>query len=191
MTVLPTILHQFIQKYPKVNIKIVSGVADKLKRYLASGRADIAFVLDFNKPSNELCLLLEKTVKLDFYIAANAPLELTDTCLEDLKKQKFVLTEPNCQYRKRVEAFFERNEIKPDILMESSSTEAIIKIVANGLGITYLPGIVVHRNPRLKRLHLKDTETDEKLLLQLLIHKNKWKSTIINEFIKICEVNFV
>ena len=191
MTVLPNILNQFIQKCPKVNIKIVSGVADELKHYLTSGQADIAFVLDFNKPSDELQLLLEKAVILGFYIAANAPLESTGVCLEDLKKQKFVLTEPNCQYRKRVEAFFERNRIEPDILMESSSTEAIIKIVANGLGITYLPGLVANENQRIKRLHLKDKENEEKLLLQLLMHKNKWKSTIINEFIRICEVNFV
>jgi DNA-binding transcriptional LysR family regulator len=187
MTVLPNILNNFIKKYPKVNIKIVSGVADDLKHYLASGQADIAFVLDFNKPSDELYLLLEKKVELGFYIAADAPLESTDVCLEDLKKQKFVLTEPNCQYRKRIEAFFERNGIEPDILMESSSTEAIIKIVANGLGITFLPGLVANENQRLKRLHLKEKENEEKLFLQLLMHKNKWKSTIINEFISICK----
>ena len=191
MTVLPNILNQFIQKYPKVNIKIVSGVANELKHYLTSGEADIAFVLDFNKPSDELYLLLEKTVKLGFYIAADAPLESIGVCLEDLKKQKFVLTEPNCQYRKRVEAFFERNNFKPDILMESSSTEAIIKVVANGLGITYLPGLVANENQRIKRLYLKDMENEEKLLLQLMMHKNKWKSTIIKEFIRICEDNFV
>lgn len=75
--------------------------------------------------------------------------------------------------------------------MESSSTEAIIKIVADGLGITYLPGLVADENPRLKRLHLKDKENEEKLFLQLLMHKNKWRSKIINEFIRICKVNFV
>ena len=191
MTVLPNILSQFIQKYPKVNIKILSGVADELKHYLTSGQADIAFVLDFNKPSDELYLLLEKKVELGFYTAADTPQESTGVCLDDLKKQKFVLTESNCQYRKRVEAFFERNGIKPDILMESSSTEAIIKIVEKGLGITYLPGLVANENQRIKRLHLKDKENEEKLLLQLLMHKNKWKSAIINEFIRICEVNFV
>ena len=191
MTVLPNILNQFIQKYPKVNIKIVSGVADELKHYLASGQADIAFVLDFNKPSDELYLLLEKTVELGFYIAADAPLESTGVALKDLKKQKFVLTEPNCQYRKRVEVFLGRNGIKPNVIMESSSTEAIIKIVANGLGITYLPGLVANENQRIKKLHLKDKGNEEKLFLQLLIHKNKWKSTIINEFIRICEANLV
>lgn len=190
MTVLPNILNQFIQKFPKINVKIVSGVADKLKHYLSSGRADIAFVLEFNKPSDELYLLLEKPVNLGFYIAANGSLKCTDICLEDLKKYKFILTEPNCQYRKKVEAFFERNGIEPDILMESSSTEAIIKIVASGLGITYLPELVVNENQRIKRLHFEDNENEERLFLQLLMHKNKWKSTLINEFIKICEVNF-
>lgn len=189
MTVLPNILNQYIQEYPKVNIKIVSGVADELKHYLASGQADIAFVLDFNKPSDELYLLLEKTVELGFYITADAPLESTDIRLEELKKQKFILTEPNCQYRKKIEAFFERNGIEPDILMESSSTEAIIKIVANGLGITYLPGLVANENQGIKRLHLRDKENEEKLFLQLLMHKNKWKSTMINEFIRVCNGN--
>lgn len=191
MTVLPSILNQFIKAYPKVNIKVVSGTANELKYFLASGLADIAFVLDFNKPSDEIVSLLEKTVELGFYIAADAPLESKDVSLKDLKKQKFVLTEPDCQYRKIVEAFFYRNGIEPDILMESSSTEAIIKIVADGIGITYLPGLVADENPRLKRLHLKDKENEEKLFLQLLMHKNKWKSKIINEFIRVCEVNFM
>ncbi|WP_411679549.1 LysR family transcriptional regulator [Clostridium thailandense] len=175
MTILPNILNQFIQEYPKVNIKIVSGVADELKYYLASGQADIAFVLDFNKPPDELNLLLEKTVKLGFYIAADAEIGSSGICLESLKKQKFILTEPNCQYRKKVEAFSERNGFEPDILMESASTEAIMKIVANGLGITYLPELVASENKRIKQLHLKDKENEEKLFLQLLIHKNKWK----------------
>ena len=189
MTVLPNILNPFIQKFPNVRIKIVSGVADKLKQYLSTGQADLAFVLDFNKPSKELCLLLEKTVNLDFYIAENSPLESTTNCLEDLKKQKFVLTEPNCQYRKSVEAFFDRNGIEPDILMESPSTEAIIKIVASGLGITYLPELVVNETQKVRRLHLKDKEAERQLFLQLLMHKNKWNSTIIQEFVRICECN--
>lgn len=191
MTVLPNILNQFIQAYPKVNIKVVSGTTNELKHYLSSGMADIAFVLDFNKPSDEVFSLLEKTVELGFYIAADAPLESTNVALKDLKKQKFVLTEPDCQYRKIVEAFLERNGVEPDILMESSSTEAIIKIVANGLGITYLPELVANEDKRIKLLHLKTKENEEKLFLQLLIHKNKWKSKILNEFIKICKVNFM
>lgn len=189
MTVLPNILNQFMQEYPKVNIKIVSGVADELKHYLADGRADIAFVLDFNTPPDELHLLLKKTVNLGFYIAANFPLK--DVCLQDLKKHKFVLTEPNCQYRKKVAEFFEKNGFEPDILMESSSTEAIIKIVASGLGITYLPELVVQENQKIKQLHVQDKKNEDQLLLQLLMHKNKWKSTTITEFIRICEANFV
>ncbi|HBF38143.1 MAG TPA: LysR family transcriptional regulator [Firmicutes bacterium] len=189
MTVLPDILNRFIQKYPNVTIKIVPGVADELKHYLVSGQADIALVLDFNKSiADELDLLLEKTVEVGFYIAADSPLESTGISLEDLKKLKFILTEPNCQYRRRFEAFFEKVGIKPDILMESASTEAIIKLVANGLGITYLPGLVANKDQRIKRLHLKDQESDI-LFLQLLMHKNKWKSTIIHEFIRICEVH--
>lgn len=191
MTILPNILTEFLQKYPNVNIKIISGVANQLKHYLASGQADIAFVLDFYKPSDELCLLLEKTVNLGFYTAAISPLESSNVELQDLKNQKFVLTEPNCQYRKKVDALFQRNGFEPDILMESASTESIIKIVASGLGITYLPELVANENQKIKQLLLKDNDTENKVLLQLLIHKNKWKGTIINEFIKICAATFV
>lgn len=189
MTLLPKILNQFIQKYPKVNIRIISGVADELKHYLTSGQADVAFVLDFNKPTEELNLLLETAVELGFYVANDAVLNFADVSLDDLKKQKFVLTEPNCQYRKKVETFFKQNKLEPDILMESSSTEAIIQIVANGLGVTYLPGLVANENQKIRRLHLLNEGNEETLFLQLLIHKNKWKNTMINEFIKICAAN--
>ncbi|MDP4152530.1 MAG: LysR family transcriptional regulator [Bacillota bacterium] len=187
MTILPDLLNKFMQTHPKVNVKIISGVADKLKHYLSSGNADLAFVLDFSHPSDDFCLLLEKDVYLGFYIAADASINTVDFCLDDLKKQKFVLTEHDCQYRKRAERFFEKNEIEPNILLESASTEAIMKIVASGLGITYLPGIVADENPRLQRLHIKTANNSEKLSLQLLMHKNKWRSTLICEFIKTCE----
>jgi DNA-binding transcriptional LysR family regulator len=190
MTILPGILNQFIQNNPKVNIKIISGIADELKYRLANGQADVALILDFNKPSEEWTILLEKEVDLGFYIAADALRESADISLDEMRKQKFVLTEPNCQYRKRANAFFMNNGIEPDIIMESSSTEAIIKIVAGGLGITYLPGIVANEDHRIKRLHLKDEDT-ESLFLQLLIHKNKWKSPIINKFIQVCRNNLL
>lgn len=189
MTILPKILKQFIQKYPNVNVKIISGVTDELKQFLSAGKADIAFVLDFDKPAAELALLLEKKLRLDFYAAADQALEFKDLGIEELKKQKFVLTEANCQYRKKVEAFFETKGIRPEILMESSSMEAIIKIVEGGFGVTYLPEIVANENQRLKVLKIQDSENEARLLLQLLIHKNKWKSRTINEFIRICESN--
>lgn len=190
MTVLPDILDQLMKKHPNVNIKILSGSTDQLKHFLTRGEADIAFVLDYNKPSEELCLLLEKAVNIGFYSAANLSQESEFIDLEYLKNQKYVLTEPNCQYRKKVNAFFEINGIKPHILMESASTEAIIKIVSKGLGITYLPEIVASQNELIRPLNLKNTENKEKLFLQLLIHKNKWKSKLIDGFIKICGDNF-
>lgn len=189
MTVLPQILKRFMKKYPKVNTKIISGVTDELKQYLACGKADIAFVLDFNKPSDELELLLEKKIRLGFFIAADALRLPGKIAIEELRKHKFVLTEANCQYRKRVEAFFEMNGIEPEILMESASTEAILKIVAAGFGITYLPEIVAKEQQSIKELELQDAKNDAALRLQLLIHKNKWKNKMINEFIENCAVN--
>jgi DNA-binding transcriptional LysR family regulator len=109
--------------------------------------------------------------------------------MEELMKQRFVLTEPSCQYRKRIDAFFQTYGGEPNILMESSSTEAILKIVESGLGITYLHGLIARGNKRIKQVRLKEAEKGESLSLQLLVHKNKWKSKILNEFIRICEEN--
>ncbi len=191
MTVLPNILNQFIRTYPNVNIKTISGVTDELKHYLASGQADIAFVLDFSKPTDEFRVLIEQTVELGFYASADAPVVSSHISIEELMKQRFVLTEPNCQYRKRIDTFFQTYGVEPNILMESSSTEVILKIVESGLGITYLHGLIAKGNKRIKQVRLKDAEKGESLSLQLLVHKNKWKSKILNEFIRICEENIM
>ena len=75
-------------------------------------------------------------------------------------------------------------------MLESASTEALIKIAASGLAITYLPAIVARQTTQLQRLRIKDIAPPAPLLLQLLLFKNKWQSPLLNKFIEIATAEF-
>jgi len=184
MTVLPEILSRYTKAFPKVNYKIVSGTALELKKILASGQADIAILLDFSQPSKEFELLAEAEIALGFFAAADSPLTNGVMTAADLKNQKFALTEADCMYRELAENYFEKNKIAPHIILESASTEAILNFVANGFGVTFLPELVTQNNQSIKSVQIAGE--CEKVFLQILVSKNKWKNAALNEFIKMC-----
>ncbi|MFT3984353.1 MAG: LysR family transcriptional regulator [Lachnospiraceae bacterium] len=182
INVLPEILSRYTKAFPKVNYKIISGTAVELKRMLIAGQADIAVLLDFSKPSNEFELLAEEEIALSFFAAIDSPLTNGIISAEDLKNQMFALTEENCKYRKIAQNYFEKNKIVPNIIMESGSTGVILNFVAKGFGVTFLPELAVKNNQSIKSVQIEGE--CEKVFLQLLIYKNKWKNAALNEFIK-------
>ena len=190
MTVLPAILQKFMANYPAVKVRILSAGAEDAKQLLASGQADIALVLDFAKPPPELLLLKQQPVAIHFYTAASTASAPAEIQLEDLAHKRFAVTEPACRYRKQLDAFWAENGIEPVILLESTSTEALIKIAASGLAITYLPAIVARQTAQLQQLQIKNIAPPAPLLLQLLLFKNKWQSPLLNKFIEIATAEF-
>jgi len=57
----------------------------------------------------------------------------------DLDRQPFVLFETGSITRRTVEAFFARERIAPEIIMETENVEIIKAMVRNGLGISIIP----------------------------------------------------
>jgi hypothetical protein len=62
--------------------------------------------------------------------------------LEDLRDQPFLLTDPDCAHRSKLERALMNANIRPKAVMEFTSVETIKQCAALGMGIACLPTIV-------------------------------------------------
>ena len=62
--------------------------------------------------------------------------------LEDLRDQPFLLIDPGCAHRSKLERALMNANIRPKAVMEFTSVETIKQCAALGMGIACLPTIV-------------------------------------------------
>ena len=148
--VLPQLLLKFRQQYPNIKIEIIEENSVVLEEKLLMGVLEIAI----------LCLPL-KNSNVNYQVFYEDPLCIAVPCdhplnkcayqkeengkyyidLEDLRKQEFILTK---QYKKtRMAADRILGELQDDykITMELANIETVIRLIANGLGISVVPSI--------------------------------------------------
>lgn len=139
---LPQILAPFCQERPRIRLTIEVGNTRAISQRVASGALDLG-----------ICSLPEAHLGLDFeplfveqlalLLPAAHPLAAEPTIgLQQLAKQRLLLTERDCPYRQVVERALQERGRNPYSGMEiASSLEMLIRSVQSGLGMAILPRV--------------------------------------------------
>ncbi len=185
--ILPNILKKFKETNKNINFNLIIRDSKTLSQMLLKNELDLALIetpiLDkdlVSKPfyNDNLLLYLSKDNKL---------LKRDIIKLEDLKNENIILRERHSAVRKLVDATFIANNFNTTISWESTSTQAIISLVENNLGITILPSLWSNSLKSDSNIITKEI-TNLKITREYSIinHKNKYISPVINEFIINC-----
>lgn len=128
---LPKILAAFIQKYPNVDLSLVTGVTEALEEAVLNYELDGAFVseADFH-PDIEAYEVFEEELVIISHQQITSP--------DELSMQPFLSFSKGCGYRARLEAWYKDQNIVPK-MMEFGTLETILRSVVAGLGITFVP----------------------------------------------------
>jgi len=104
----------------------------------------------------------------------------------DLNGQSILLPKHDCSYKMQFEEMLTAENIRPSVVMEFNSIEAIKQCVIKGLGITVIPEIAVKAELAQKKLK-KIPWLDEPLETGVLMirHKDKWISPALQAFMDI------
>ncbi|MEX3744134.1 MULTISPECIES: LysR family transcriptional regulator [Lysinibacillus] len=185
---LPSILQQFQKSHPQVKIIFKPVHTTEIaKDLLQSGHLDVAFITDIYR---ETPMLHRERLLQEQLVFVTAP---TDDNFgkvvfssQQLINETLLLTESGCSYRNQLEIQLQQEGTLPYQMIEFASIEAIKQCVMAGLGISFLPKMVVEKeleNHRLKELttsmNLADIFTD------IAWHKNKHISPYLADFIEI------
>lgn len=182
---IPEILVAFQKKCPKVEVQLRFIDHLTFPELIKKGALDLVYTLNPKLDYPELSLLYQREESLGFYVSPmHALLSKKEVSEQDLQGESLLLTGVNCSFRKMLLHAFEEKNIEPNITLSTSRKEILKRFAMENLGIAFIPDLTASeeiRNGSLKRLNWSGSHFP--IYAQLLIHKDKNKSTIINEFI--------
>jgi DNA-binding transcriptional LysR family regulator len=150
--VFPVLLSEVRKIHPNLDMKVTVGSAERSIAMLRSGAGDLGLLTLPVETSDLVSVpVLQEELLLVTYPTHPLAKKKTITPL-DLDKQPFVLFETGSITRRLVDAFFARERIGPEIIMETENVEIIKAMVRSGLGISIIPWQAAAADVRTKQL---------------------------------------
>lgn len=182
---LPEAVRSIRKKYPDTEIQVQVNSSDLLEEKVLKNELDFCFI--------EGAVHAEQLGREEFgedalWLICSAENPLTARkrlCLEDLKDEAFLLREKNSGTREVIDSVFLLHNFSVIPLWESTSTLALVRAAAAGLGITIVPSQFVRNEEAagtIARLCPEDAHFLRKY--QVIYHKNKQKTQEAEELIR-------
>jgi len=182
---LPGVLGSFRKRYPQVELTFRPYMQEGLTHSIESGELDLAVCMVDTVGDEGLKSIRLRTEKLLFVVGPKDSLAKKKRVQpEDLSGQTLLVTEAGCTYRKKLEQLLARMNVRPANTIEFSSVEAIKECVSLGMGVAFLPEIVVAEQLARRRLMaLRWAGPEIEIATHVVWHKDKWISPALGAFI--------
>lgn len=184
---IPIILPGFINRHPDVKVKISSSNKGKVVDQLEQFSLDIGLVAGTcDNPDIEKQYLFED--EMTIFCARNHPLANKQSpTTADLKGAQWILREPGSWTREVLVSNLDKKVAGISVAMELNNSEAIKRIVQQGKTISCLSRMALQSELETGNLvSLSVPFLDLTRIFHLLIHRQKYRSPLINEFVNYC-----
>ncbi|HEY3663221.1 MAG TPA: LysR family transcriptional regulator [Chthoniobacterales bacterium] len=140
--VLPRLIREFQQRYPKVTFEVFEDTTDKLGHRLEDGTLDVVLASSGDEPltlerhslgKEPLLLLVPEKHRL----ARKKAIKWSD-----LAGEKFLLLHPVHSLSVKVRQLLAENHLNPEIVLQGAQLVTIASMVAAGLGVTVIPAMM-------------------------------------------------
>ncbi len=180
---LPQIIGKFKEKYNDVEISLIIENTENILKKLLNFEIDLAFVEGVvnNNLIEEMKWLEDEIVV--FSSPKNELAKKKKLTKKDLENAKWILREKGSGTRDIFEKVAYEKLKKINIYLEINQIEAIKQIVETGVGVGALSILTIQKEIEDKRLTKLNIPFKIKRYLKILVHKKKYKTTLLNEFI--------
>lgn len=183
---LPQLFQHFQEEYPNIEIYLQMVDSNHYEDLFTTTDIDFAYVLDSPITNPIFKHYHSKQVPVGLFTVPNHPLASLDSItLPQLENERFILTKPECCYRKQFEQLMAG--IPYTLTLETSSMQAIKEMTLSGLGICLLPIMAVERELQTNQFVQLPINLNINIFSQLITHKDKWISPEATDFLKIVE----
>ena len=186
--ILPQLINRISKKYPELELYVKVDSSDVIEQNILENHLDFALI-EGSVHSEKL----KSSVFLDdelvpvcsrFHPLAGAE----DIELDSLKKEHFLMREPNSGTRQLADSSFALKNFQIKPTWESTSTAALINAVSIGLGISILPKRMLEKQLRMHQIaSFTIHDLDLKRHYSLIYHENKFVSPTMQEFFDMLE----
>ena len=184
---LPEILKEYRKLYPKVEVSLKFGNCTDFRHFLRDNIIDVAFSLGTRIEADDFITEIVFDEEMLLLTAPGHPLINKEVVYpKDIENEPLILTELGCSYRAVFENILRSYNIKPNMVLETGSVQAIKQFTMSGLGITLLPRVAVKEElAQGKMVALNWSGPDFGIVSQVLYHKDKWLSPALKAFLKL------
>ncbi|MEL7654814.1 MAG: LysR family transcriptional regulator [Bacillota bacterium] len=184
---LPSLIKEFSETYPAVTISASSVSKAEVLKSITNGSADFGFYIDFDASTDEYNTVLSARNSLCFVCSPNHKVYQKEPLnIRELKGVPMIVTEKNCTYRKFLQQIFGQSDVELKVYFESENTEVIKHFAEAGIGVAFLPEIVVKEELHEQKLcHLSVDVEIPLTYINVVCHKNKWLNPAMREFCKV------
>ncbi len=144
---LPLVVPVFREKYPGVEIRIRENNSQDLEKQLLARKVDFC-ILHFREEMDQIvyekffddpfCLVIPEAMQKELRLPEDRSLTAED--LKILKNQSFVMVASRQKLRVVADQILIAAGIRPNICCTTKSMETAKRLVAAGMGVTFLPG---------------------------------------------------
>lgn len=169
---------RFRREYPRIELHIYDAGTGELFRMLDHNEVDLICTMDSRIFSTAYVTAEEEAIGAHFVVSAGNELAKVKTPqLRQLLDHPFLLTEKGMSYRRLMEEQLAARSLEVRPVLETARADLICGLVAQDMGISFLPDYVTEedvRQGRLCRLELEDFQIT--VWKQLLYRRDKWLS---------------
>lgn len=184
---LPEILTEIKRKYALLDLSVVGGTSEWIIEQIIAGIIDAGLVSLPVEASD----VLTETLRSDRLVAAMNPQHKLARARiitgEELSSEPLILGEKGGNTRRLIDLFFEKNKLEPNIVMELQRTEAIVKMVELGFGVTILPRGSIHKQlarSTLRAVPVRDLDVKWEFGVAYL--KSDYLTPALESFLQLC-----
>lgn len=188
---LPSILEQFRQHYPHVQVKIVLDQEQQLIRRVREQQLDIALILDTPCQAYGIESISLFDAQMRVVTHPQHPLAMQSAISAlDLHQQPLIVTEEGCTYRAYLIDKMKSQGYTSQIHLELGNIEAIKQSVAKEWGIGFLPQFVLDQEKDTQALCILPwAEEDPPLYSQIIYNSTQSLSNIATEWVTLCRAH--
>ena len=185
--ILPELLHRFQEQFPEVRTEAEINNSSLIERRVLDNAIDIGLIE--NQPEHEdICAVPFMRDELAAILPPGHALgRRKKVTLEQLAEYPFLMREKGSAGREILDAAFALRQQAVHPIMESISTQAIVRGVAEGLGVAVLPYLLVRRAIREGAVIQVPLAEPMERNLNIIYHKSKYLTGNMSTFIELCK----
>jgi DNA-binding transcriptional LysR family regulator len=150
---LPNVVEQFQQIYPKVKLNIFTGHSHQVLNMVLNHEVSFGIARAVNHSLIDRVQLMKDEMLLTVY--PGHPFQnLKQVTIEDVAKEKLILFNRGSLDWKLINGALSHFQLENNVIMEVDNIEVVKRMVKQKLGIAFLPHISIQRDLELKKLQV-------------------------------------
>lgn len=186
---LPPLVRQYQAEYPELQLNVQVCRASRVEEMTLNNELDLGLI-EAQPESRELCAIPFLQDALCAIVPCGSPLAAQNcVTMAELTAYPFLMREPGSSTRKILDAYFALHNQTVRPAWESVSTQAIVRAVAEGLGVAVLPQRLVERDIQEQVVAMRPIQEPLDRTFYIVYHHRKFLSPSMQRFIALCQNN--